>query len=229
MAALEPLDPELKTEYRIAETPRHLGVSLLEPTWYATVGKRIFDLVVGSLLAVVLLPLLALSAVVVLLSVGRPMFYRQVRVGAGGRPFRIIKFRTMTAEPVIDLTDSRVADGPVGLVVDTQNRTTRATRLLRRLSLDELPQIFNVLRGEMSLVGPRPEVWALAAEAGLINHARNQVKPGMTGLWQISPERRGEIADGVQLDLDYVASVSLRTDLAVLLRTPMAVLASNTE
>ncbi len=242
MAVLEPSNPELVQRrknpptdlldlYRLeqfehgVDARTYPGLATLAPTWYATKGKRIFDVVVGVILAIVMMPLLALAALVVVLSIGRPLFYRQLRVGENGRPFRIIKYRTMRPEPIIDLTDGKA----VGLVVDVEPRTTFGSRLLRSLSLDELPQIFNVIRGEMSLVGPRPEVWGIAAHEGLIQHPRNQVKPGMTGLWQISPERRGDIIDGVELDLSYVQRVGLRTDLAILLRTPMAVLRSDTE
>lgn len=235
MAVLEPSESELvqprQPDYppsyneRVLTSPRSLATPALAPTWYATRGKRIFDVVVGLIIAVAIVPLLALAALVVVLSIGRPLFYRQLRVGEYGRPFRILKYRTMRAEPVIDLTNR----ANMGLVVDVRDRTTAGSRMLRALSLDELPQIFNVLSGKMSLVGPRPEVWGKAAQHGLVDHPRNQVKPGMTGLWQISPERRGDIIDGVMLDLEYVQTVSLRTDLGILLRTPRAVLRSDTE
>lgn len=235
MAVTEPSNTELvqpsTTEFplsfneRVLTSPRSLATPALAPTWYATTGKRVFDIVVGSLIAVAIVPFLALAAVIVVLSIGRPLFYRQLRVGEFGRPFRILKYRTMRPEPVIDLTEGN----SVGLVVDVHDRTTAGSRMLRALSLDELPQIFNVLSGKMSLVGPRPEVWGKAAQHGLVDHPRNQVKPGMTGLWQISPERRGDIIDGVMLDLEYVQTVSLVTDLKILLRTPLAVLRSDTE
>lgn len=235
MAVTEPSNPELgqasTTEFfppfndRVLTSPRSLATPALAPTWYATKGKRAFDLVGGSLIAVAILPLLALAALIVVLSIGRPLFYRQLRVGEYGRPFRILKYRTMRPEPVIDLTKGT----NVGLVVDVHDRTTAGSRMLRSLSLDELPQIFNVLSGKMSLVGPRPEVWGKAAQHGLVDHPRNQVKPGMTGLWQISPERRGDIIDGVMLDLEYVQTVSFLTDLRILLRTPLAVLRSDTD
>ncbi|MEE9416567.1 MAG: sugar transferase [Acidimicrobiales bacterium] len=238
MAVLEPSNtelvhphymPTLRTgslaEFGDLVEVRHLSVPILEPTWYATRGKRLFDVVASTLLAVLMVPFLAIAAIIVVLSLGRPLFYGQLRVGRNGRPFKIFKYRSMRTEPVIDLTDG----SPMGLVVDVDNRTTSATRIMRALSLDELPQIFNVMRGTMSLVGPRPEVWSIAAADGLIDHPRNQVKPGMTGLWQISPKRQGEIVDGVELDLSYVSRMSLRQDLSILLRTPLAVARSYTE
>lgn len=242
MAVLEPSNTELirppyrpvlsaaslpgTEEYSDLVEARHLNVPILEPTWYAAHGKRIFDVVASTLLAVLLVPLLAIAAMVVVLSIGRPLLYGQLRVGKNGRPFKIFKYRSMRSEPVIDLTDS---SSTMGLVVDVDNRTTTATRILRAMSFDELPQIFNVMRGTMSLVGPRPEVWSIAAVDGLIDHPRNQVRPGMTGPWQISPERKGEIVDGVELDLSYVAKMSFRQDLSILLRTPLAVARSYTE
>ncbi len=191
------------------------------PSRYLQWGKRFLDLLIAVPLMLVIAPVLALAAGVVLVSLGRPIIYKQRRVGRGGHPFEIIKLRTMKPETRIDLIDEE----PVLELVD---RTTAATRILRKLSLDEFCQLWNVIRGEMSLVGPRPEVWTKAVGHGLVAHPRNQVRPGMTGAWQITPARVGDIRDGIQHDLDYIESISLSGDLGILARTPAAIVRSDT-
>ncbi|MFT7601043.1 MAG: lipopolysaccharide/colanic/teichoic acid biosynthesis glycosyltransferase [Acidimicrobiales bacterium] len=111
---------------------------------------------------------------------------------------------------------------------DLADRTTPATRFLRRTSIDELSQLWNVVAGDMSLVGPRPEVLDKAQEQGLVGHRRHIVKPGMTGLWQISPARELEIRDGLAYDLRYLETLDLREDLRILALTPTAILRSHT-
>lgn len=191
--------------------------------------KRALD-IAGSLVAIAILsPLLALIALA-LCRTG-PVLFRQIRVGAGGRSFVVLKFRTMTTEA------SRPAPRS-GRIVQARRQDPRVTRLgavLRRLSLDELPQLFNVLRGDMSLVGPRPHAPGTSGgdltfeEAVAFYAVRHRVKPGMTGLAQIRGLRGGvdrpeAITARVAADLDYIARWSVWLDLAILLRTLPAVL-----
>ena len=193
---------------------------------------RILDLTVSTLLLLVTLPLLLLLALAVRCSGPGPVLFRQTRVGRGGSPFRMLKFRTMhdgcAESPHRDYVTLLLAgqasptDGLYKLAGDP--RVTRIGALLRRTSLDELPQLLNVLRGHMSLVGPRP---CLTWEFDLLpewSAPRFTVRPGMTGLWQISGRNRLGMLDGLRLDVDYVARKSLVLDLVILVRTIPAVL-----
>lgn len=186
-------------------------------------AKRGLDIMASALLLVLLLPALALIAAALAVESGGPIFFRQARGGAGGRPFLVVKFRTMRVlEDGPDLAQARRGDA----------RVTRLGAFLRRTSLDELPQLWNVLRGDMSLVGPRPH--ALAHDrhyAGLIGRyaLRQQVKPGMTGLAQVSG-LRGEtatveaMAARVEADIRYIETWSFRQDIRILFTTARIVL-----
>jgi exopolysaccharide biosynthesis polyprenyl glycosylphosphotransferase len=177
--------------------------------------KRGFDLVLGSAGLLVTLPLMAGIAVAVGLTSGRPVLYRQERMGLDGRRFRMLKFRTM-------VTDAEAASGPRWAVPDDPRRT-RVGAFLRAWSLDELPQLFNVLRGEMSLVGPRPERPSFVAEfrrrvPGYM--LRHTMKAGITGWAQINGWRGNtSIEKRIEYDLEYIARWSLGFDLSILLRT----------
>jgi lipopolysaccharide/colanic/teichoic acid biosynthesis glycosyltransferase len=182
--------------------------------------KRGFDLCVGASMLVLALPLIAAIAALVSAADGGPAFYRQRRVGRGGRPFTLVKFRTMVvdAESMVDSVRGRsVTDGLLFKVPDDP-RVTRVGRWLRRSCLDELPQLWNVLRGEMSLVGPRP----IAADPRSFSdaeHERHRFRPGITGSWQVYGGQRRSYQEMIRFDLDYVRRWSLRRDLAILLRT----------
>ena len=187
--------------------------------------KRTLD-VVGSLaMLIVTLPISAAIALAVRAGLGKGIFYRQDRVGLGGESFTILKFRTMRP----DRRKSEVgtlAEAPVETdrrsehKVDDDPRHTGLGRLLRRLSLDELPQLLNVLRGDMSLVGPRPELVGVAGARGYRDHVRHEVRPGMTGPYQVSDLRlNGDLRDGLELDEWYVNNLSFGNDLRYLLKT----------
>jgi exopolysaccharide biosynthesis polyprenyl glycosylphosphotransferase len=191
------------------------------------VGKRAFDLVVGgAALLLAAIPMLVIGALVGLTSRG-PVLFRQVRVGEGGRTFRMLKFRTMVdgAEDLVDgLSLLNESDGPL-FKIREDPRVTPVGRWLRRLSLDELPQLVNVLRGEMSLVGPRPP---LVSEVETYDDdvvRRLRVKPGITGLWQVSGRSDLSWEDSVLLDLRYVDNWSPAMDLMILWKTLRAVMA----
>jgi lipopolysaccharide/colanic/teichoic acid biosynthesis glycosyltransferase len=189
--------------------------------------KRAFDIVVAPLAFVLVLPIVLLCALAVWLDSGGPVVFVQTRIGAGGRPFRLLKLRTMThgnddsthRAYVADLIAGR-ADAENGLYkLANDPRVTGVGRVLRKLSLDELPQLWNVVRGEMSLIGPRPP---LPSEAELYDDRaweRLYVKPGVTGLWQVSGRSTLSFDEMVQLDVEYWRSWSPARDVAILLRS----------
>jgi exopolysaccharide biosynthesis polyprenyl glycosylphosphotransferase len=190
--------------------------------------KRVVDVVLVSLGLIALAPVLALIALAVKLDSRGPVFYGQERVGKHGRHFKMLKFRSM----VVD-ADSRKdalraqneATGPL-FKMKRDPRVTRVGRFTRRWSLDELPQLFNVLRGDMSLVGPRPPVPSEVAEYEDWQLGRLRAVPGVTGLWQVSGRSEVPFHDMVRLDLHYIRNWSLALDIEILLRTIPAVLTS---
>ncbi len=189
-------------------------------------AKRGFDLVMASLGLIVAAPVMALVAVAVKLQSPGPVLFRQTRVGRRGQPFAMLKFRSMVLgaeEQSVAVRDLNEADGPL-FKIQMDPRVTPVGRVLRRFSLDELPQLWNVICGQMSLVGPRP---ALASEVTGWSpqlHERLKVRPGITGLWQISGRSGASFADYTNLDLYYVDNWSLLTDLSILFKTIPAVL-----
>jgi lipopolysaccharide/colanic/teichoic acid biosynthesis glycosyltransferase len=187
--------------------------------------KRALDVVGASLLIAVLGPVFLVVAVLVSLESAGPVFFGQDRVGRDLRPFRIWKFRTMhdgadLERPAVDPSSQEY---PL-LKLPDDPRATRTGRALRRWSLDELPQLWNVLRGDMSLVGPRPRLPEEVLVDGLRQSLRLGVRPGATGPWQVSGRSTLAYADGVALELGYVRNWSLLADLKILARTPWAIL-----
>jgi lipopolysaccharide/colanic/teichoic acid biosynthesis glycosyltransferase len=197
-----------------------LGIRSFGLTRSSWIVKRAFDLVGSALLLVVVGPVLSVLAVVIKLTSHGPVFFRQTRVGRNGRRFEILKLRTMVADAESrkeDLRHLNEADGLFKIPADP--RVTRLGRLLRTMSLDELPQLFNVLRGEMSLVGPRPLVVDEDAKVAGLDRSRLHLTPGMTGHWQILGSARVPLGEMVGIDYLYVANWSLWTDVKILLRT----------
>jgi lipopolysaccharide/colanic/teichoic acid biosynthesis glycosyltransferase len=186
--------------------------------------KHIFDLIVSAALLVVFSPLLALIAIVIRISSGSPVLYEWNVVGIDGRPFRGFKFRTMVANAdqiKPELLDRNEMRGPVFKIKDDP-RVTPVGRVLRKFSLDELPQFWSVLTGDMSLVGPRPP---LASEYANFTDAQKRklaVKPGMTSLWQVSG-KPADFDEWVRLDLEYINRWSLWLDLQILFKTAIIV------
>jgi len=188
--------------------------------------KRTFDLVVSAFLLLILSPLLALIALGVRLSSRGPIIYRSYRPGIGGEPFACLKFRTMftdAEERQQELESLNEVSGPI-FKIRLDPRVTRVGRLLRRYSLDELPQLINVLRGQMSLVGPRPLPQRDFDMLDDWHKKRYLVLPGVTGLWQISGRSELDFDDLVRLDFLYLERWSVGLDLAILLKTIPAVL-----
>jgi lipopolysaccharide/colanic/teichoic acid biosynthesis glycosyltransferase len=189
---------------------------------YERLGKPVLDRVGGTILAAVLLPIVAIVAVVIRLTLGSPVFYVQERVGQHGRRFHMYKFRTMQPDRRREQRPFRGVDRRVRHKTAEDPRHTRLGKFLRRRSLDELPQLWNVVRGDMSLVGPRPELPSVVAEYGRWQHRRHLCKPGVTGLWQVSARNNGDgslMHEHTNVDLEYLRGVSLRTDLAILCKT----------
>ena len=198
------------------------------PQWGRAVRwqKAGFDRVVAAVLVVLLSPLMLLIALAVRLdSPGRALF-RHERVGMNGRSFSLWKFRSMQLDAHLHHDDLVAATGSGPLLFKHQDdpRVTRVGAVLRRYSLDELPQLFNVLKGDMSLVGPRPQVLAEVSQYEREHFRRLRVKPGMTGLWQVSGRNNLRWEDAVQLDLSYVDNWSMVGDLVIMCKTVGAVL-----
>jgi exopolysaccharide biosynthesis polyprenyl glycosylphosphotransferase len=186
--------------------------------------KRSFDVVGASLLIVIFsLPLL-LTAIAVKATSNGPVFFRQERIGVGGKPFTVLKFRSMVLDAESRLEDVMGA-GSVGVFYKPKNdpRVTRVGRFIRRYSIDELPQLFNVLRGSMSLVGPRPQIRLEVEQYDDEVGRRLLVKPGMTGLWQVSGRNNLTLEESVRLDLYYVENWTMAQDLLILVKTFRAV------
>ena len=192
----------------------------------STVGlKRGLDLIGSAATLVLLSPLLLGTALFILLDSGRPVLFRQRRIGKDGEPFTIVKFRTMVIdaeEQLGGLVDLGGLAQPAFKIRDDP-RVTRAGRLLRRSSLDELPQLVNVLRGEMSLVGPRPEEEAVVALYDERQRIRLAVKPGITGPMQVYGRSDLTFEERLAMERDYLDNLSITGDLAILLRTPGAI------
>jgi exopolysaccharide biosynthesis polyprenyl glycosylphosphotransferase len=203
-----------------------LGVRAFGLSRSSRAVKRIFDLTLSSVALLVTAPLLGLVAVAVRLDSRGPVFFRQTRVGRDERRFRIFKFRTMVpdAESLkAGLAELNQADGL--FKIDDDPRITRLGRFLRRSSLDELPQIFNVFLGHMSIVGPRPLILDEDARITGFDRRRLHLTPGMTGHWQILGSARVPMAEMVKIDYLYVAGWTLWADIKLLLRTIPYVLA----
>ena len=204
------------------------------PRW-----KRALDICIGTAAIIALSPVWLCAAMALVISDPGPVLFRQIRVGRDEKTYAMLKFRTMHHTPGLDpaeseldramfigeLSGNSIPEPISGLFRPAEDpRVTGIGRFLRRYSIDELPQLINVLRGEMSLVGPRP---ALPWEVALLNkeqRRRHTVLPGITGLWQVSGRNQLSSEQMFSLDLEYVDQCSFETDLKILLRTPRAVI-----
>jgi exopolysaccharide biosynthesis polyprenyl glycosylphosphotransferase len=206
------------------ETPRYEGAKHR--------SKRAFDLVMVGLLVLILLPVFVVVALVVKLTSPGPVFYRQERIGLNGKAFKMYKFRSMrpNADKELEtlLRAQGTSDKPL-FKIQNDPRLTPVGAILRKYSIDELPQLLNVLKGDMSLVGPRPQI---AGEVALYDPAATRrllLKPGVSGLWQVSGRSALSWEDAIRLDLYYVENWSITGDLLILFRTARAVLAPGSE
>jgi lipopolysaccharide/colanic/teichoic acid biosynthesis glycosyltransferase len=196
---------------------------------YARRVKPVLDRVVAAALLAVLAPMLLLVAVAVRISLGSPVIYRQTRVGRNGRPFTLLKFRSMTPDRRVATLPFEGAEKRLSYEATDDPRHTPLGTLIRRWSLDELPQLWNVLRGDMSLVGPRPEVPPVVATYPDLAEERHLVRPGISGLWQVTARDVKPMEAGVGIDIDYVRRISFGLDVRILLGTLPAVLGSARE
>ena len=211
------------------------GLSLLEfcPIAFSRpfdLIKRCFDIVVSGLLLLLFAPLMVATALGIILTSKGPVFYRDTRVGKGGRHFKFLKFRSMYHAPApADAENRQTKDGHI-FKDKKDRRITQLGRIIRKYSIDELPQLFHVLRGDMSLVGPRPlpardlDPDGQSRQFAHWSEQRSKVLPGITGLWQIRGRSDLSFQDLVQLDLEYIQNWSLDLDFRILLETPLVVL-----
>jgi exopolysaccharide biosynthesis polyprenyl glycosylphosphotransferase len=196
---------------------------------YARVVKRSFDLVMGMISLIVVLPLMLVVGLVVLIDAGWPIFFLQPRVGENGRLFKMIKFRTMVRDAESRQAEVQHLDENGNVIHKTRSdpRVTRSGHFLRRFSLDELPQLINVIKGEMSLVGPRPELPALASQYEHWQRRRLSVPPGITGWWQVNGRSDRVMHLHTEDDLYYIENYSIWLDLRILIRTIWVVIMGN--
>jgi len=173
-------------------------------------GKRVLDVALSSIALIVLSPICLMIAMLIKMDSSGPVLFIQNRVGLNGRIFRIFKFRSMYAD------SGQYEPSPTSSL---DPRLTRVGRLLRRLSLDELPQLVNVIRGDMSLVGPRPEMPFIVQGYDPAQRKRLSVMPGITGLWQLSADRAFPIHENLEYDLYYVRNRGIFMDVAILIHT----------
>lgn len=189
--------------------------------------KRIVDLSVSSLALIALLPVFIVTALSIVIENPGPVFFIQIRVGRDGRHFRFYKFRSMivNADRIkAELAAKNESKDGVIFKMKKDPRITRTGRIIRKFSIDELPQLINVLKGDMSLVGPRPPVPGEVAQYTLEQRKRLHAIPGITGLWQVSGRSDIPFTDQVRLDLQYIQSAGVINDLLLLLKTIPAVL-----
>jgi lipopolysaccharide/colanic/teichoic acid biosynthesis glycosyltransferase len=214
-----------------AWTPRPAGVLLQlprAPRGAASLGvKRAIDVVAGVALVALLSPVLAILALIVKASSPGPVVFRQTRIGLHGEEFEMLKFRSMVQDAearLAALQQERDHGNEVMFKMRHDPRVTPVGRVMRRFSLDELPQLFNVIGGTMSLVGPRPPLPREVAQYAEHVHRRFQVKPGITGLWQVSGRSALSWDETVRLDLSYVDTWTITGDVRILMKTFRAAL-----
>ena len=202
---------------------KYSWIVVVESTYFV---KRMFDIIASLILMVVLSPVFLLTALAIKIEDPGPVFYSQTRVGKWGRHFKMIKFRSMVvgADKMKDELLDRDEAGGVIFKIKRDPRVTRVGRIIRKLSIDELPQLWNVLKGDMSLVGPRPPVPREVAEYKYSDRRRLDVIPGITCIWQVSGRSDIDFEGQVKLDVQYIESQSFWTDMKILLKTIPAVL-----
>lgn len=201
-------------------------------TGYQKYGKRSCD-IGGAILGLLLLwPILLVLAILIACDSRGGIFYRQQRVGRGGKLFTLYKFRTMVSDAEklqVTLAETNEAAGPF-FKVKADPRITKVGHWLRIYSLDELPQLWNVLRGDMSLVGPRPSLASEVEQFETWMCQRYNARPGLSGLWQVTPHKNDLcLEEWIQLDLEYVEHMSLREDLSIIVRTVQVVFSHENE
>lgn len=192
--------------------------------------KRLFDIVFSVIILIIAIPLIVIISLIILITSGRPVFYTQIRVGENGKPFKIYKFRTMYNNAHKILKELLEKDPKLKLEYETYRklttdpRVTKVGKFLRRLSLDEIPQFFNVLKGDMSVVGPRPYMKSEVYNMGDYKHYILSVKPGITGLWQVSGRNKVTFQRRLEIDKWYVINWSFYLDIVIIVKTVFTLL-----
>ncbi len=189
--------------------------------------KPASDRMIGTLASIVTLPLVLAISLAIVWQMGTPVIFRQRRVGRYGREFTVYKFRSMKHDRRAERLSTVAFDRRVTHKSEADPRHTPLGKWLRRWSLDEIPQFWNVAKGDMSLVGPRPELPSVAVNYEPWQHRRHTVRPGLTGLWQISARGVVPMHEATELDTAYVDNVTFRNDLKIMLATPSAAFGSN--
>ena len=190
------------------------------------VAKRIYDIIFSLLALILLLPFFILIAFIIKIDSKGAIFFKQLRTGKDGKPFVMYKFRSMcvNAEAMRDdLLEQNEMDGPV-FKIQKDPRVTKFGRFIRRTSIDELPQLINILQGHMSIVGPRPLVLLETKDFSDYEHMRHLIKPGLTCYWQISGRNKVSFHKWMELDIKYIKEMNLRTDFKIILRTILVVI-----
>lgn len=220
---------EATVDSGIVVLERELHIPLGPQIGWAAVGKRLLDFGMALLVLLVVAPLMIGIALAIMIDSGWPPFFVQKRMGRNGQMFTIFKFRSMYRDAELRFAEIReyneIEDGPI-FKWKADPRITPVGRYLRATSLDEIPQLFNVLLGNMSLVGPRPPLESEVMQYEPWQLKRLAVKPGMTGLWQVSGRSQLGFNQMVELDIAYIDCWSVWQDLRLLLRTPVAVLSA---
>lgn len=221
----------MMTPYRVARTDRPtLEVVRTSPAPARIEGKRVADILLTLLLAPVALPLGLFIALAIVLDSRGPVFFSQVRIGRHRRPFRVWKFRSMRADAdrklrqLLGQSPEHAREWAMARKLRNDPRVTRVGRLLRKISLDELPQFWNVLRGDMSVVGPRPIVAEEIPRYGAAFATYTQVRPGVTGLWQVSGRNDMQYSRRVELDCHYIRNRTAAMDLKIVAKTAFVML-----
>jgi lipopolysaccharide/colanic/teichoic acid biosynthesis glycosyltransferase len=223
---------EIERLLQMGKKRSNLRMQLKISAWEWTVSfakflKSLLDVIISLVMLLILSPILAITAILIYLNDPGPIFYVANRVGLNGAYFGFIKFRSMyvDADKMKDqLLEQNESKGGVIFKMKNDPRVTPIGRFIRRFSIDELPQLINVLKGDMSLVGPRPPLPREVMEYTLEDRKRLHVKPGITCLWQIKGRSEIPFQEQVQLDLEYIRSQGLKNDLIILLKTIPAVL-----
>lgn len=196
--------------------------------FYSQYGKRMFDITGALLILFITIPLMLVVFLVLLISTGRPVFFKQIRTGQDHQRFVIWKLRTMTIQAVPVNMPTMCADGiPDDYFFKTEQdaRITKVGATLRKFSIDEIPQLINVLKGDMSIVGPRPEVPSITNAYNTLQARRLEVKPGLTGLAQINGRSNISHGQKISYDLEYVDRYSFWMDFKIIIKTIFVVLA----
>jgi len=193
---------------------------------YEKVIKPTLDRIAGVAFTVVTLPVVLIIVPMIWAKLGRPAIFRQVRVGRFGEEFTVYKLRTMGDDRRDNEIDIAHPERRMNHKSPSDPRHTPLGRLLRKWSIDEIPQFWNIALGQMSIVGPRPELPEIVRRYQPWQHRRHEVKPGLTGLWQVSARGDAPMHEATEVDLEYVENVSFLGDASIILRTPKAALGS---